>query len=96
MPVLQQHTHSLLGYVGSLPDTELAADLAQQVQHCVPMLLVLQFDPMVLGSDSYTGEPKEEVERGGLLEALSDIHATVMGKTGRQVHTFSSSLPVCQ
>ena len=59
MPILQQHSHGLLGNVGSLPGVEFGVDLGQQVQGRVPLILVLQLDAVVLGCDSYTGEPAE-------------------------------------
>lgn len=60
MPFLQQHSDSLRRDIRSLPDPQLGPDLPQQIQNCVPVLPVLQLDPVVFSSHSHTGEPGEK------------------------------------
>lgn len=97
MPFLQQHPDSLRGDVRPLPDPELGSDLTQQVQNRVPVLPVLQLDPVVLSRHSNTGEPGEVVKDWSIDFLLSDVRRNQPCKICTQSpFTSSSARPSCQ
>lgn len=63
MPFVQQHPDGLGRRVRPLPDVDLGPDLSQQIQNRVPVLPVLQLDPVVFEGHSDTGEPGEDIQR---------------------------------
>lgn len=84
MAFLQQHPDSLRRDIRSLPDPQLGSDLPQQIQNCVAVLPVLQFDPMVFSRHSDTGEPGEDVHKKRLWRwsewdvTANDLHLWIL------------------